>query len=173
MRFFYLALICATFFACDKPAAVPPPATTTTVAAAAPTAVPTPTPAAGDAFAGSSGAGRIPDGASAPGLDLISVIGTWSFDRSCASDDGMMLSADGTASLDAGSGLWALDAGNRLVIIIRQQEMGTNPDPKAERHVLVFNPAKPAGDDLVGVFLPSKLGQPPREINAKRCPETK
>ena len=172
MRVVCLALICATFFACDKPAAVPPPSSgTTTIPAAAPAATLPATP--GDAFAGSSGAGRIPDGASAPGLDLISVIGTWSFDRSCASEDGMMLSADGSASLDAGSGMWALDAGNRLVIIIREQEMGKDLDLKAERRVLVFNPSKPAGDDLVGVFLPSKLGQPPREINAKRCPETK
>ena len=171
MRHFYIALIFATFIACDKPAAVPPAVSTTTISASAPAAKLPATP--GDAFAGSSGAGRIPDGASAPGLDPISVIGTWSFDRSCASEDGMMLSADGSASLDAGSGMWALDAGNRLVIIIREQEMGKDLDLKAERHVLVFNPSKPAGEDLAGVFLPSKLGQPPREINARRCPETK
>ena len=172
MRTILVASMCVLLSACEKPAAVPPPANaTTTIPAAAPAATLPATP--GDAFAGSSGAGRIPDGASAPGLDLISVIGTWSFDRTCASEDGMMLSADGSASLEAGSGMWALDAGNRLVIIIREQDMGKDLDLKAERRVLVFNPSKPAGEDLVGVFLPSKLGQPPREINAKRCPETK
>lgn len=84
-----------------------------------------------------------------------------------------MLSADGTASSDAGSGLWAVDADHRLVIVIREQEMGKDPDPKAERLVLTFTASKPVGDDLIGRLSPVRMGGPAREINAKRCPETR
>jgi hypothetical protein len=47
------------------------------------------------------------------------VAGTWSFDGSCASGFGMVLSADGNASYDEwGEGLWALaDNGKRIVLI--------------------------------------------------------
>jgi len=84
-----------------------------------------------------------------------------------------MLAADGTASTDAGSGMWAVDVEHRLVIVIREQEMGKDPDPKAERLVLTFTASKPVGDDLTGRMAPSRLGQGAREINAKRCPETR
>jgi hypothetical protein len=46
--------------------------------------------------------------------------GTWSFDGTCASGDGMTLNKDGKASYDEwGTGLWAVtDKGTRIVLII-------------------------------------------------------
>lgn len=57
--------------------------------------------------------------ATAPAASAAQFAGTWSFDGSCASGDGMTLQADGKASFDEwGDGLWALaDKGTRLVII--------------------------------------------------------
>jgi hypothetical protein len=81
----------------------------------------------------------------------------------------MTLNPDGTAGTDQGSGLWALDAGHRLVVIIREQEMGLEPDPKAPRHVWTFTASKPVGDDLVGRIDPVRAGEKPRVINARRC----
>lgn len=47
--------------------------------------------------------------------------GTWSFDGSCASGDGMQLKADGSAAFDEwGQGLWAsADNDARIVIIVK------------------------------------------------------
>lgn len=55
-----------------------------------------------------------------PNPALLSLPGTWSFDGSCASGDGMRLAPAGKASYDEwGEGLWALaDKGKRLVIIV-------------------------------------------------------
>lgn len=84
----------------------------------------------------------------------------------------MRLEADGTAGFDEGAlGLWAVDTGHRLVLIVRDQEMGREPDPLAERRVLVFTPSARVGDDLAGRFGPSRPGEPPRAVNARRCPE--
>ena len=129
-----------------------------------------PSPAAtpADAATGSTGAGRVA-GDSPPPLDPVSLIGTWSFDRTCASEDGMTLAADGTAGTDQGSGMWAVDVSHRLVVIIREQEMGADPDPKAPRQVWTFTATKSIGDDLVGRLDRARPGEPPRPINAKRC----
>lgn len=50
----------------------------------------------------------------------VSIAGTWSFDGSCASGDGMRLAPEGKASYDEwGQGLWALaDKGGRIVLIV-------------------------------------------------------
>src|SRR5262245_24007717 len=53
------------------------------------------------------------------------LVGTWSFDASCASGDGMTLNADDTASLDEwGQGTWATAAGNRVVLNLERHEPG-------------------------------------------------
>lgn len=129
-----------------------------------------PSPAASpvDAAAGGTGAGRVATDA-APLLDPLSLAGTWSFDRTCASEDGMTLAADGTAGTDQGSGMWAVDAWHRLVVIIREQDMGVDPNPKAPRQVWTFTATKPVGDDLVGRLDRAGPGEQPRPINAKRC----
>ena len=130
---------------------------------------PSPAASPADAAAGITGAGRVASDA-APPLDPLSLVGTWSFDRTCASEDGMTLAVDGTAGTDQGSGVWAVDASHRLVMIIREQEMGADPDPKAPRHVWMFTATKPVGDDLVGRIDAVKLGAKARPLNAKRCP---
>jgi hypothetical protein len=50
----------------------------------------------------------------------VSLLGSWSFDGSCASGYGMRLAADGKASYDEwGQGLWALaDDGKRIVLVV-------------------------------------------------------
>ena len=104
-------------------------------------------------------------------LDPISVIGTWSFDRTCASGDGMQLDADGRAGFDEwGLGMWAVDVDQRIVLVLRESEPGKDADPLGERRVLVFTPTATVGDDLKGRFAPSRPGEAAREINAKRCP---
>jgi hypothetical protein len=109
-----------------------------------------------------------------PLLDAISVIGTWSFDRTCASEDGMWLLADGTATIDGiGRGMWAVDRDQRIVLVLREQELGRDPDPLAERRVVVFTPSATVGDDLKGQFAPSRAGEAPREVNARRCPDAR
>ena len=132
---------------------------------------PAPAETAADASAGSSGAGRVAGDAPAL-LEPISLIGTWSFDRSCASGDGMRLEANGAASFDEwGEGMWALDADHRLVLVLRRHEMGVADDGLGERLVYVFTPSAPAGDDLAGGFTSSPAAWPaPAAVNAKRCP---
>ena len=125
-----------------------------------------------DARAGSSGAGRVGDPPVL--LDPISLVGTWSFDRTCASEDGMTLNADGTAGTDQGRGMWAVDPGReKLIIIVREQEMGQDEDPLAERHVWTITATKPVGDDLVGRLDPRRAGEAPVALNARRCPATR
>lgn len=53
------------------------------------------------------------------------LVGTWSFDGSCASGYGMGLQANGEQWFDEwGQGLWALD-GDKIRLIVRDVEMGT------------------------------------------------
>ncbi len=82
----------------------------------------------------------------------------------------MTLSADGTAGTDQGIGMWAVDGEQRLVIIVREQEMGKDVDKLAERIVWRITPTKVVGDDFVGRLEPRLPGEPARDINAKRCP---
>jgi hypothetical protein len=154
-----IALAAACWLAgCNSAPPLYAPAGNTTPAAARP-----------DASAGSSGVGRVP-GDAAVTIDPISLIGTWSFDRTCASEDGITLQPDGTAGTDQGNGMWAVDAQHRLVIIFREQEMGKDADPLAERRVWTMTATKPVGDDFVGRIEPRRTGEPPVALNAKRCP---
>ena len=132
---------------------------------------PAPAETAADASAGSSEAGRVAGDAPAL-LDPISLIGTWSFDRSCASGDAMRLEANGAAGFDEwGEGMWALDADHRLVLVLRRHEPGVADDGLVERVVYVLTASAPAGDDLVGGFTSSPAAWPaPAAVNAKRCP---
>ena len=58
------------------------------------------------------------------GIDVHAIIGTWSFDKSCASGDGMTIAADGVASYDEwGLGTWRIEEG-RLVLDLATQEPG-------------------------------------------------
>lgn len=108
-----------------------------------------------------------------PVVDPKAVIGTWSFDRTCASGDAMTLARDGRAGFDEwGLGMWAVDAHQRIVLILRVTEPGTDEDPLAERRVLVFTPRASVTDDLQGQLATSRPGEAVREVNAKRCPST-
>lgn len=76
--------------------------------------------------------------ATAPAPAAAQFTGTWSFDGSCASGDGMTLQADGKASYDEwGDGLWALaDKGTRLVIIA--QDIREDADRRKVAELIEF-----------------------------------
>ncbi len=129
-----------------------------------------PAGAAEDTSAGSSGVGRIGSGASAL-LDPISLQGTWSFDRTCASGDGMTLKADGSVSYGEDSeGMWGINEAGALVLILRRHEPGVEDDNLGERQVLVISASEPAADNLVGELSPGVGGDGPSPVNASRCP---
>ena len=119
-----------------------------------------------DAHAGSSGAGNI---AATPfTLESEALVGTWSFDRSCASGDGMQLNADGTAGYDEwGSGAWTLADNNRVVLTLARSEPGVGPT--GETVIYNIDVAAPVTDDLIG-NLARPDGSEPRGLNARRCP---
>jgi hypothetical protein len=76
--------------------------------------------------------------ATAPATAAAQFVGTWSFDGTCASGDGMTLKADGKASYDEwGDGLWALaDKGTRLVIIA--EDIREDSDRRAVAELIEF-----------------------------------
>jgi hypothetical protein len=121
-----------------------------------------------DADAGSTG---VADVASAPfTLESEALVGTWSFDRSCASGDGMTLNADGAAGFDEwGTGTWATADNNRVVLTLARSEPGLGPT--GETVVYNIDVAAPVTDDLIG-NLARPDGSEPRGLNARRCPET-
>jgi hypothetical protein len=106
----------------------------------------------------------------APALDHDSVVGTWSFDRSCASGDGMTLRADGGASYDEwGEGHWVVDVPSRLILTLAKSEPGVGP---TGQHVMVtIDVTPPVADDLNGARTFDD-GTPADTINARRCPES-
>ncbi len=119
-----------------------------------------------DASAGSSGAGRIAEEDLA--IDTDALAGVWSFDRSCASGDGMRLNADGTASFDEwGQGTWARGADDVVVLTLARSELGVGPT--GETVIYTLSIAAKVTDDLIGQF--TSESEPPRGINAKRCAE--
>lgn len=94
------------------------------------------------------------------------LVGVWSFDRTCASGDGMHLNADGTASYDEwGGGTWSMDGENQVALDLAVSEPGVGPT--GERQRVVVEVTWPVTDDLNGRI----LGTPPREVTARRCPE--
>lgn len=141
MRFVVTALVLA-LAACGQPASAPAPTTATAAAA----------PAAG-----------------APALDHDALVGTWSFDRSCASGDGMTLRTDGTVSYDEwGEGHWVLDVPARIILTLAKSEPGVGP---TGQHVMVtLDVSAPVSDDLHAARSFDD-GTPAGPVNARRCPD--
>jgi hypothetical protein len=123
-------------------------------------------PAATTEETGSTGLGQV----AAEGFNMApeALVGTWSFDRSCASGDGMTLRADNTASFDQwGSGTWATADGNRIILSLERHEPGEGPT--GEHVTYHLDVAGPVTDDLVGQFARDD-GTDQRSISARRCP---
>lgn len=114
---------------------------------------------------GSNGVGDI----AAAGFEMEpeALVGIWSFDRTCASGDGMILRADGAASYDEwGQGTWATAEGNRVVLSLERHEPGVGPT--GEQVTYYIDVAAPVTDDLSGV-LARDDGTEQRGVNARRC----
>lgn len=96
------------------------------------------------------------------------LVGTWSFDRTCASGDGMTLNADDTAGLDEwGTGTWATADGNRVVLNLERREPGVAATGQQVTYYL--DVGAPVTDELVGQIARDD-GTEQRAINARRCP---
>jgi hypothetical protein len=101
-------------------------------------------------------------------MEPAALVGVWSFDRSCASGDGMRLSADDTASFDEwGQGNWATADGDRIVLTLERHEPGVG----ATGHDVTyyFDVAAPVTDELIGQIARDD-GTEQRAISARRCP---
>jgi len=76
------------------------------------------------------------------------LVGTWSFDGSCASGDGMRLQRDGKASYDEwGQGLWALaDHDTRILIIA--EDISEEADRRTEAELIDLHITARAGNAM-------------------------
>ena len=94
-----------------------------------------------------------------------SLVGTWSFDGTCASGDGMRLMGDGKASYDEwGEGLWALaDKGTRIVIIA--EDITEEASRRKVAELIEFRIASRAGNKVALVRLSDSV-----KIDALKCP---
>jgi hypothetical protein len=102
-----------------------------------------------------------------PRLDQKTIIGTWSFDGSCASGDGMGLNADGSAFYDEwGSGTWRLNRQDQIVLDLVRREMGVEDDPGAP--VTLTIDVRASSDEALELVI-TGAGEEPRETNALRC----
>jgi len=102
-------------------------------------------------------------------LEPEALVGVWSFDRSCASGDGMRLMADGRATYDEwGEGDWRTADDNRVVLTLTRWEPGVGPT--GETVVYNVDVAEPVRDNLVARLARPDGGEP-RAVNAKRCPD--
>ncbi len=100
-------------------------------------------------------------------LDHETIIGTWSFDGSCASGDGMGLSADGSAFYDEwGSGTWRLNRQDQIVIDLVRREMGLENDP-GEPVTLTID-VRASSDEALEIVI-TGASERPREATALRC----
>ncbi len=126
-----------------------------------------------DATAGSSGVGRIE--AEAFVLAPETLVGLWSFDRSCANYD-LVFAADGSVQhyvvaadgmTTSHAGTWAAGEGNRVDLTMRV----LNPEgaPSGDSLIYHLDVAAPVSDDLMGDF--ALDGAPAAGITARRCPE--
>jgi hypothetical protein len=115
---------------------------------------------------GLAGAATAHDSALSADPTRSGLIGTWSFDGTCASGDGMTLEKDGDAGYDEwGSGLWALtDGGKRLVLILRVTEMGRD-EPEPEIKIMEAAIAVVSKTRLHLTFIDDN-----RKVTATRCP---
>lgn len=103
-------------------------------------------------------------------LERDQIIGTWSFDRTCASSDGMQINADGTAGFDEwGTGTWTINGEGKLVMTLQRREPGVDK-PSGEPVTLVLTAADPPTDQLLGNIAAAGPDLPARGVNARRCP---
>jgi len=101
-----------------------------------------------------------------PRLDHETVIGTWSFDGSCASGDGMGISADGSAFYDEwGTGSWRINPQNQLVLDLMRREMGVEDDP-GEPLTLTID-VRGASEEALELEI--RGDDTPRVVTALRC----
>ena len=115
-----------------------------------------------------SGAGEEPQGAAHFVISPDSLVGVWSFDRTCGSGDGMRLNPDFTATFDEwGVGVWEIGADNSIVLTLARSEPGV--DDAGETVVYTLTVTAPVTADLAGRL--DAPGEPEREINARRCAE--
>lgn len=120
-----------------------------------------------DAHAGATGVGAVADTPFT--VERETLVGTWSFDRTCASGDGMMLRADGVAGYDDwGTGTWAPADNNRVVLTLQRSEPGMETTT-GETVIYNIDIAAPVTDELIG-NLARPDGAEPRGLNARRCP---
>lgn len=130
-----------------------------------------------DASVGSTGVGRAPDpsDALAVRIERAQILGVWSFDRSCASGDGMGVFSDGRAGFDeTGEGTWSLDENGRLVLDLRISELGVEADPATlPRTTVTIEATEPVTDNLIGRIsgtgfadVPAYANEP---VNGRRC----
>ena len=112
------------------------------------------------------------DAAPAVRLDPAALVGGWSFDRTCASEDAMGLMPDDKAYFDEwGQGAWEIDADGRLVLTLRELTPGVEDDGGGEQVVMTLTAREHAGDRIVGELSSPRANIPAREINALKCPE--
>jgi hypothetical protein len=102
----------------------------------------------------------------APRLDHQTVIGTWSFDGSCASGDGMGVDADGSAFYDEwGTGNWRITPQNQLVFDLVRREMGATTG--GEPVTLTIN-VTGASEEALELEIAGADAEP-RVVTAMRC----
>lgn len=105
-------------------------------------------------------------------VEKAQLVGGWSFDRTCATEDAMGLMADGKAYFDEwGEGTWDVDADGKLVLTLRELMHGAEEPAEPELMTMTFTPREPVGENLVGSFSSPRADIPAREVNALRCPE--
>ena len=94
------------------------------------------------------------------------LVGTWSFDGTCASGDGMILKADGKAAYDEwGEGLWALaDKGARIVVIA--EDISEEADRRKVAELNEFRVVARSGNKMALTRLSDGA-----KINAVKCAE--
>jgi hypothetical protein len=104
---------------------------------------------------------------SPPRLDHETIIGTWSFDGSCASGDGMGLRADNTAFFDEwGTGTWSINRQNQIVLDLVRREMGVEEDPGEPVQLTID--VRASSEEALEVVV-NAAGEEPRETTAMRC----
>lgn len=116
---------------------------------------------------GPSAPGANAQAPAAPRLDHQTIIGTWSFDGSCASGDGMGLQADNSAFYDEwGTGSWSINRQNQLVLALVRREPGVENTP-GEPVTLTID-VRASSEEALEVVI-NGAGETPRETNALRC----
>ena len=102
-----------------------------------------------------------------PRLDEQTILGTWSFDGSCASGDGMGLRPDNTAFYDEwGTGTWSINRRNQIVLDLVRREMGVEEAP-GEPVTLTID-VRASSDEALELVI-NGAGEEPREATALRC----